>query len=103
MPIGAIGLRIQLPSEADRMEATVRLFALARERVGRPEVRIELPEPATVADLRAALASQWPDIAPLWSRVLIAVDSEYAADDATITPDSQIAVIPPVSGGSLPK
>ncbi len=34
-------------------------------------------------------------------RALIAVDAEYAADDATITPKSQIAVIPPVSGGML--
>jgi molybdopterin converting factor subunit 1 len=82
------------------MEVTVRLFALAKERVGRAELRIELAEPATVGDLRAALGSQWPEIGPLWSRALIAVDAEYAADDATLTPNSQIAVIPPVSGGT---
>ncbi len=35
------------------MEVTVRLFALAKERAGRPDLRIELVEPATVADLRA--------------------------------------------------
>ncbi len=81
------------------MHVSVRLFALARERVGRAELRIELPEPATVADLRAALNSQWPEIGPVWSSALIAVDSEYADNDATITPKSQIAVIPPVSGG----
>jgi hypothetical protein len=68
------------------MEVIVRLFAMAKERVGRPELRIELAEPATVADLRAALGSRWPEIGPLWSRALIAVDAEYAADDATITP-----------------
>ena len=82
------------------MEVTVRLFAVAKERVGRPELGIELAEPATVADLRAALGSRWPELGPLWSRALIAVDAEYADDDATITPRSQIAVIPPVSGGT---
>ena len=83
------------------MELTVRLFALAKERAGRPELRIELAAPATVADLRAALCSQWPELGPLWSRALIAIDEEYATDDATITPGSPIAVIPPVSGGVL--
>jgi molybdopterin converting factor subunit 1 len=82
------------------MEVTVRLFALAKERVGQPELRIDLSAPATVADLRAALSAQWPDLARLWSSALIAVDEEYAGDDATITPRSQLAVIPPVSGGA---
>jgi molybdenum cofactor cytidylyltransferase len=91
----------QSPPEADTMQVKVRLFALAKERVGRPELQLELAEPATVADLRAALSSRWPDLAPLWSSALIAVDEEYAGDEATITPGSQIAVIPPVSGGTL--
>ncbi len=82
------------------MSIRVRLFAMAKERVGRPEIRIELSSAATVADLRAALRAHSPELGPLWSGALIAVDEEYASDDVPITPDSQLSVIPPVSGGT---
>lgn len=78
---------------------TVRLFAVARERVGRGEITVELPAGATVADLRAALAEQFPPLAPIAGRVMIAVDSEYADDAAIVPPGATLAVIPPVSGG----
>jgi molybdopterin converting factor subunit 1 len=82
------------------MKVHVRLFALARQRAGRSEVVVELPEPATVADLKRSLAEAIPELAPLVSSLMIAVDSEYAGDDRVITPGSEVAVIPPVSGGS---
>ena len=82
------------------MKVHVRLFALARQRAGRPEVVVELPEPATVADLKRALAEAFPELAALASSVMIAVDSEYAGDDQVVSPGSEVAVIPPVSGGS---
>ena len=82
-----------------RQARTVRLFAVARERVGRSEITVELPEGATVADLRAALAEQFPPLAPIAARVMIAVDSEYADDAAVAPPGASLAVIPPVSGG----
>src|SRR5207249_4172232 len=62
----------------------VRLFAVARQRVGRPTIVLEVPEPATVAVLKRALAEACPALAPLVPNLLIAVDSEYAAADATI-------------------
>jgi molybdopterin converting factor subunit 1 len=79
---------------------TVRLFALARQLAGRAEVVLDLPERATVADLRRALARDLPGLAPLVRNVLIAVGAEYAADDHTVSPGDDIAVIPPVSGGA---
>ena len=81
------------------MKVHVRLFALARQRAGRPEVVVELPEPATVADLKRSLVEALPELAPLASSLMIAVDSEYAGDDQVVAPGSEIAVIPPVSGG----
>ncbi|MGE3821450.1 MAG: MoaD/ThiS family protein [Isosphaeraceae bacterium] len=82
------------------MDVKVRLFALARQKAGRSEVSVVLPEPATVRDLRAALAETFPELAPMVQSVLIAVAAEYADDDQPITPGSELAVIPPVSGGS---
>lgn len=82
------------------MRVTVRLFALARQRVGRPEVTLDLPEPATVAALKKALAASFPELAPLLPTLMIAVASEYADDDARIPPGAEVAAIPPVSGGT---
>jgi molybdopterin converting factor subunit 1 len=78
---------------------TVRLFALARQRAGRPELALELAEPATVGDLRRAIVARHPELAPLVPNLLIAVAAEYAGDDTPIPPGAEIAAIPPVSGG----
>ncbi len=82
------------------MRATVLLFALAKERAGRPTLTVDLPDPATVADLKSALAFACPALGPLLPTLRIAVDAEYAGDDRAIAPGSELAVIPPVSGGS---
>jgi molybdopterin converting factor small subunit len=77
----------------------LKLFAIARQRAGSDSVSIALPDPARVSDLRSALADQVPALASLSPSLLIAIDSEYARDDSLIPPDSEIAAIPPVSGG----
>lgn len=82
------------------MLVTVRLFAMARQRAGRAEISVEVAEPATVASLKQALAAQYPDLAPLLPNVMIAVSAEYAGDDHSIAPGAEVAIIPPVSGGS---
>jgi molybdopterin converting factor subunit 1 len=82
------------------VQANVLLFALARERAGRPSLTVDLPESATVDDLKLALARACPALAPLLPTIRIAVNSEYASDDQPIPPGSELAAIPPVSGGS---
>jgi molybdopterin converting factor subunit 1 len=84
------------------VQVTVRLFALARQRAGRPEVTLDLPEPATVGALKRALADVYPELAPIVPSLLIAVAAEYAHDDLAIAPGAEVAAIPPVSGGSDP-
>jgi molybdopterin converting factor small subunit len=78
---------------------SVKLFAVARQCVGRSEIFLNLPLPASVADFRVALAAQYPELAHLASIVMVAVDTEYAADTSLIRPGAQVALIPPVSGG----
>lgn len=81
------------------MQVTVRLFALARQKLGRLEVVIDVPEPATVGSLKQALAAAYPDLAPLIPSLMIAVSAEYADDATPIPPGAEVAAIPPVSGG----
>lgn len=81
------------------MQVNVKLFAVAKQRAGAGQVTVELPEVATVADLKRALVETFPALAPLVPNLMIAVDAEYAGDDRQITPGSEVAAIPPVSGG----
>jgi molybdopterin converting factor subunit 1 len=78
---------------------SIRLFALARQRAGRPEIILDLPEGALVADLRRSLAASMPELGELLPSLLIAVDSDYARDDRPIRPENEVAIFPPVSGG----
>ncbi len=81
------------------MFVELHLFAVARQLAGSACLRVELREPATVAALRAAVAEQVPALRPLLPAMMVAVDSEYAQDDVRIGPGSEVALIPPVSGG----
>jgi molybdopterin converting factor subunit 1 len=81
------------------MIATIKLFAIARQRLGRDHVEISLADSATAADLRRALAEQCPPLADLLPHIRIAVNSSYAADSTVIPPGAEVALIPPVSGG----
>jgi molybdenum cofactor cytidylyltransferase len=81
------------------MRISVKLFAVARQRAGREVVLVELPGPATVANLRSALAEQHPSLAGIVPHARFAISSEYAADQAVVPADAEVAIIPPVSGG----
>ncbi len=78
----------------------VRFFALAKDRAGCSAIDVELAEGSRVRDLRAEIARRLPGLAPLMKNVMIAVNEEYADNEATITPGARVAVIPPVSGGA---
>ena len=73
---------------------TVRLFAQLRERAGRGEVELELPEGARVRDALAAMGDLAAGLP-----VVMAVNREYADGDAPLAPGDELALIPPVSGG----
>jgi molybdopterin synthase catalytic subunit len=80
----------------------VRLFAVLRERAGRDSLEIELAEGATVAEALRALAEA---SAPLGEAleampVVMAVNRSYAGEEQTLSPGDELALIPPVSGGS---
>ena len=81
------------------MTITVQLFARARDLVGGPQLAVELPPGATVADLKSALIRARPELAPLVRSLLVAVDGEYATDAAPLAAAVEVACFPPVSGG----
>lgn len=78
----------------------VQLYAGARAKAGASSVEVELGDSATVADLKQALAEAFPALAQLLPATRIALNMEYANDGDPISIESEIAAIPPVSGGS---
>lgn len=81
------------------MKLSVKLFARARDLAGSEQVEIDLPDPARVADLRAALGERFAELRPLVPSLLIAVGTEYADDNAPLSSNADVACFPPVSGG----
>jgi molybdopterin converting factor subunit 1 len=81
------------------MTVRVKLFAVARERIGRDELVIELPQGATIAGLKRFIASEYPPLDTILPHAFWAVNAQYANDDTPVTDRSEIALIPPVSGG----
>jgi molybdopterin converting factor subunit 1 len=81
------------------MTCTVRLFARARDLAGAAVVAVELPEGATVGDLRRRLAQDQPALASLLARSALAVNDEFAGDELLLSTGAEIALLPPVSGG----
>ena len=77
----------------------VRLFARARDLGGAETLSVEVPQGATVAELRQKIAVVVPALASLLPRCAIAVNDDFADENRTIGSGDEVAVLPPVSGG----
>ena len=78
----------------------VRLFALQRELAGAREVPLDLPEPSTVEAAWDALVARYPALASGRPSVRFARNGAYADAVDSLADGDEVAMIPPVSGGS---
>ena len=77
----------------------VKLFAAMRDLTGDEVAAVELPDGATVGDLRRELAKQLPLARTLLTRSAIAINHEVVENDYPLQATDEVAAIPPVSGG----
>jgi MoaE-MoaD fusion protein len=84
------------------MRVQVLFFAVLRERVGQENQALDLPAGATVAVLLERLVANHPWLPPLLGRVQVAVNRELVKPDQPLGEGDEVALIPPVSGGSTP-
>ena len=82
------------------MKVSLHLFAAAREAVGERNVRLEVEDGATIEDLKRQLARDYPRLEPMMKTLVFAVDDEYVPFEERLHDGAEVAVIPPVSGGS---
>ena len=78
----------------------VRLFAVQRELAGTREVPLELPDGADVEAAWAGLVARHPILAPGRASVRFARNGDYADPTTPLGDGDEVAMIPPVSGGS---
>ena len=83
------------------MMISVQLFARARELLGAERILLAVPEEAVVADVRRELARMYPNMAGLVHRSAVAMNDDIVEDHCVVTAGAELALLPPVSGGSL--
>ncbi|HEY1188463.1 MAG TPA: MoaD/ThiS family protein [Gemmata sp.] len=81
------------------MTLTVKLFAALRDLSGSDTAEVELPDGATVGDLRREIGKLLPLARTLLMRSAIAVNHDSAENERVLSPTDECALIPPVSGG----
>ncbi|MDC0714946.1 molybdopterin converting factor subunit 1 [Stigmatella sp. ncwal1] len=79
---------------------TVLYFAAARERAGLPREVLEVAEGAQVKEVLRLLVERHPALGPLLPHLRVAVDQEFVQEDAVVPAGAELALIPPVAGGS---
>lgn len=82
------------------MTVKVLFFGLLKDIVGRSEDAIELPADATMGTLFERYASQYPRLREMADSIALARNHEFAQLDVVLTDGDEVALMPPVSGGS---
>jgi len=81
----------------------VLFFGAARDAVGQGEVDFSLAENSTAANAFEQVVEKFPELRRFGRSLLLAVNQEYALADREVQEGDELALFPPVSGGSGPK
>lgn len=82
------------------MNVTIKFFARTREAVGTGLLKRNLADQATVTDLMEALQQEFPKLVEVVPHTVVAVNQEFANPDTRLAEGDEVALFPPVSGGS---
>ena len=82
------------------MLVNVLYFGIVRERLACGEERMELTDGACVRDLLSVLEKRHGSLEKGVDSLRIAVNREYVDSSHGLSENDEVAVIPPVSGGS---
>lgn len=77
----------------------VLLFAIARDLAAADSVVVDVALPTTAAELSTAIGVAQPALVPWLPSCRLAVNQEFVRSDQVIHEVTEVALIPPVSGG----
>jgi len=75
-------------------------FGILRERLGRKGEDVECSDGASVGELLSLLAERYSLFALGAGSIRVAVNREYVSNDYRLKAGDEVAVIPPVAGGT---
>lgn len=82
------------------MKVTVLYFGQLRELAGKREAQVEVPEASTVRDLFEQCSREFPALKDFKDVIAIGVNRDFAERDRVLSPGDEVAMMPPVSGGT---
>jgi len=100
-----ISLALPLPLlhavlRSQQMQVRLLFFASLKDIVGSRELRMDVPQGSTVADLLFRLEGRYPQMKEYRSVILTAINEDYVDKSTQISEGDEVAIFPPVSGGS---
>jgi len=81
------------------MKITVQLFAILREIADTSQIDLEVPAESTPRQVTQILTERFPKLRAHMNTLSFAVNGEIVSADAKILDKSEVALLPPVSGG----
>jgi molybdopterin synthase catalytic subunit len=82
------------------MRVQVLLYGVLKDLFKSQSQMLELPQGSTVESLVRLYRERRPEPAALWPALAIAVNQEYASRSQALKDGDEVALLPPVSGGS---
>ena len=86
-------------TESDVPKVNVRLFAGLHDMIGKRDLTLQMPDGATIGQLRERLGEEYPIVQPFLTTLVCAVDEEYVPSEHVLREGDAVALIPPISGG----
>jgi len=84
----------------DQVKIRVLFFGAARDAVDASSMELSLDAPATVSSAFRKLAQKFSELERFGRSLLFAVNQEYATPETRLQENDELAMFPPVSGGS---
>lgn len=80
--------------------AKVLFFATLRDIAGTREVSLEFPNGSHISDIKAIVIREFPGLEKNMETIIVAMNHEFAFDEQIVLDGAEVAMFPPVSGGS---
>lgn len=93
---------MRLPTFATLIFVRIRIlfFGVLKDLAGQSEGQINLPDESSVITALEQCSHEWPQITPSLRSIAVAVNQQYAKPETKLADGDEIALLPPVSGGS---
>jgi len=81
-------------------QITIKLFANLKEKAGSGSIQMQIPENASVGDLKRLLKTAYPALGPQLANVVVLINKHHIFLDEDVIPlNAEVTFLPPIAGG----